>query len=454
MLMMGLLVGCLLGCTIPANRQVGTTGLQVSENGRYLERMDGTPFFYLGDTAWELFHRLNREEADRYLHDRAAKGFTVIQAVVLAELDGLHTPNAYGHLPLEGDDPLHPNEAYFEHVDYIVNQAEMLGMYVGMLPAWGDKFNLKWGVGPEVFSPENAAVFGAWLGNRYREKPIIWILGGDRNPEEAEDLEVIRAMAAGIQAATEGRQLITYHPQGDHNSAEWFHEDEWLAFNMFQSGHGSRHKANYKWNWENSLLSPVKPTLDGEPRYEDHPINWKPENGWFDQWDVRQAAWWGALSGACGHTYGDHNIWQMWAPGRDPISAARTPWQQALDHPASYQMGYMKQLLAIRPWYRLEAEDALLVADTTSGASRILAARASDDSFALIYTPVGTPIEIDTTSWTKPLKAWWFDPRTGKGRETRDSLGQYWPPSSGPGKDWVLVLDDANAGLSPPGMRP
>jgi hypothetical protein len=56
---------------------------------------DGRPFFWLGDTAWELFHRLNREEATRYLEDRASKGFTVIQAVALAELDGLNTPNAY-----------------------------------------------------------------------------------------------------------------------------------------------------------------------------------------------------------------------------------------------------------------------------------------------------------------------------------------------------------------------
>src|ERR687894_371368 len=62
--------------------------LKVSENGRFLVHEDGSPFFYLGDTAWELFHRLDREEADRYLADRAGKRFTVIQAVALAELEG------------------------------------------------------------------------------------------------------------------------------------------------------------------------------------------------------------------------------------------------------------------------------------------------------------------------------------------------------------------------------
>ena len=70
--------------------------LQVSANRRFLIHDDGTPFFYLGDTAWELFHRLTLDEADYYLRDRAAKGFTVIQAVVLAEMDGLHTPNMNG----------------------------------------------------------------------------------------------------------------------------------------------------------------------------------------------------------------------------------------------------------------------------------------------------------------------------------------------------------------------
>src|SRR4051812_5828073 len=68
--------------------------LKVSDNKRFLVTEDGKPFFYLGDTAWELFDRLNREEADRYLVRRAQQGFTVIQAVAIAELDGHTTANA------------------------------------------------------------------------------------------------------------------------------------------------------------------------------------------------------------------------------------------------------------------------------------------------------------------------------------------------------------------------
>ena len=70
----------------------------------------------------------------------------MIQAVVLAELDGLNTPNAYGEKPLVNNDPTKPNEKYFTHVDYIVNKAAKLGLIIAMLPSWGDKWNIgDWG---------------------------------------------------------------------------------------------------------------------------------------------------------------------------------------------------------------------------------------------------------------------------------------------------------------------
>ena len=173
--------------------------LKISDNRRFLTHTDGTPFFYLGDTAWELLHRCTLEETDRYLADRAAKRFTVIQTVVLAELDGLHTPNRNGDLPLLDDDPTRPNEAYFAHVDAVVNLAASLGLHVGLLPTWGDKWNQKWGVGPEIFTPENAHAFGLFLGRRYAQAPIIWILGGDRPTESEHHLAILRAMAAGLR---------------------------------------------------------------------------------------------------------------------------------------------------------------------------------------------------------------------------------------------------------------
>ena len=127
--------------------------LTISENHRYLVHQDGSPFFWLGDTAWELFHRLNREEADQYLKRRSEQGFTVVQAVALAEFDGLKEQNPYGEVPLLDNDPAKPNEAYFKHVDYIIDKAAQYGIVIAFLPTWGDKvFKNTWGKGPEIFT--------------------------------------------------------------------------------------------------------------------------------------------------------------------------------------------------------------------------------------------------------------------------------------------------------------
>ena len=325
--------------------------VRVSENHRFLIDGDGKPFFYLGDTAWELFHRLDRAEADLYLRDRAAKRFTVIQAVVLAEFGGLVEPNAYGHLPLADKDPKRPVEAYFEHVDFIVNRAEELraGRRGYSLPTWGDKWNKKWGQGPEIFTPENAHAFGKFLGRRYRDKPIIWILGGDRPVENERQGKIIRAMADGLGEGDGGRHLMTYHPMGGKSSADFFPDDPWLAFHMLQSGH-NYDNPNYDRIAADYARKPIKPCLDGEPGYEDHPAGFKAANGYLDDYDARKAAYWALFAGACGHTYGCHDIWQFLGPGHPPVTAARTPWREAKsDLPAAGQMRHVRALLESRP---------------------------------------------------------------------------------------------------------
>lgn len=215
------------------------TQIRISPDGRSFVRPDGRPFFWLGDTAWELFHRTTLAEAELYLENRRRNGFTVIQAVILAELGGLRVPNSNGDLPLNGNDPLRPNQAYFRHVDAVVALAESKGLMMALLPTWGDKFNKKWGEGPEIFTPDNARRYGAWLGRRYARRNVVWVLGGDRNPETPGHLAIIRAMAEGIRSAR-ARQPMTFHPQGGSRSWDFFRHDRWIDFHMFQSGHGER----------------------------------------------------------------------------------------------------------------------------------------------------------------------------------------------------------------------
>jgi hypothetical protein len=153
--------------------------LRVSANRRFLVHDDGSPFYWFGDTAWELFHRASREDAERYLIKRNGQRFTLIQAVVLAEEDGIRAPNAYGNQPLINEDPARPHEEYFRHVDWIVRKANSLGLFLGMLPTWGDKVGWTHGAGPRIFTETNARTYGTFLGERYREADLVWIIGGE-----------------------------------------------------------------------------------------------------------------------------------------------------------------------------------------------------------------------------------------------------------------------------------
>ena len=435
--------------------------MRISSNRRYLVDDDGAPFFYLGDTAWELFHRLTLDEAGHYLRDRAAKGFTVIQAVVLAELDGLRTPNRNGDLPLLDEDPTRPNEAYFAHVDAVVTLAASLGLHIGMLPTWGDKWNRKWGVGPEIFTPELARTFGAAVGRRYADQPIIWILGGDRPIEREEHRLIVRAMAEGLREGDGGRHLITFHTWGPHATAEYVHDEPWLDFHTCQSGH-KRNRENWRFIEADYRRPPTRPCMDLEPGYEDAQDDVSNlDGGYLDDYDARKSLYWALFAGAHGHTYGCWPIWQMWRPGLGPPFLARRPWYEALHLPASSQMRHARDLLLSRPFLSRVPDQSLIASEPGAGTYHLQATRDADGRYALIYIPAirsrpfqAGSIELDLSSLSgERLAGFWFDPRTGLAQafgafDKRDRM-RFTPPEGGP--DWVLVLDDAASRFPPPG---
>ncbi len=273
-------------------------------------------------------------EAEEYLEIRKQQGFNVILAAALAELDGLHTPNAMGDLPLQFDDPNFPNEPYFCFMDEIIRLAASKGLYIGLLPTWGDKVTKQWGIGPEIFDPDNARSYGRFLGNRYRDDHnLLWVLGGDRQGDGDESLW--NAMAEGITAGLGKRPFFTFHPREGKSSSEWFHKTDWLDMNMLQSGHRLLDTPNWHAVYSDYLLLPQKPVLDGEPNYEDHPIDpfdrvWEEEYHRFNDHDVRKQAYRSVFAGACGHTYGHHSVWQFWDSKRTPINFPAPEWQTAL----------------------------------------------------------------------------------------------------------------------------
>jgi hypothetical protein len=459
-----LLLGVLL--TSSAHSAQLLPKLKVSDNHRFLVTDSGRPFFWLGDTAWQLFQRLNREDADLYLQNRASKGFTVIQAVALAELSGLSDPNAYGELPLHGNDPTKPNEAYFKHVDWIVARANEKGLYIGMLPTWGDKWNKAWGNGPEVFTPENAALYCEWLGKRYRDAGIVWILGGDRAVETDRHRAILQAMAEGLRRGDGGAHLITFHPTGGRGSAESFQNSSWLDFNLRQNGHQAEFTGSYDKTRVDYDRSPPKPVIDGEPLYEDHPISFDAKKyGHSVAADVRRPLYWDLFSGACGHTYGHHSVWQMWTTNHAPINNPLMPWVEAINQPGASQMHHAKDLLLSRPFLTRIPDDSLLVKDRVptsipgAGRNRFVATRDAEGSFAMVYAPVGRKFKVHMEAIHGPkVKAWWFNPRTGKasaiGEFPNTGEREFISPDPGEELDWVLVLDDASKRFAPPGQKP
>lgn len=463
------LLPVLLAAALPA-AEIRLPPLKVSANQRFLVTAEGKPFFYLADTAWELFHRLNRKEAVQYLDKRASQKYTAIQAVALAELDGVTDPNAHGDLPLIDKDPARPAVThgadpanaqaydYWDHVEYIIDQANRRGLYMALLPTWGRWVNT--GKNDQsLLTPANAQTYGEFLGRRFGKKAIIWILGGDRLPDGYE--ETWRALARGIARGVSGSEnydavLMSFHPRGGQTSSTWFHNDPWLDFNMHQTGHGLAEKVT---SWARIAAdygrTPVKPVIDGEPLYEDHPLAFRARDyGYSFDAHIRQRAYWAVFSGACGHTYGNHSVWQMYAPGRKPVNGPLLYWHEAIHRPGAAQMQYVRALIESRP-YLSRVPDPSLVVNALTGADRIVATRG--ENYAFIYSAQGRAFTVNMGKISgAKVKASWYNPRTGTSTDagTFENTGtrEFTCPSEGFGSDWVLVLDDA--AIAPPLPHP
>ena len=426
--------------------------LRVSNNKRYLVVAEAgagqnRPFFWLGDTAWELFHRLDLTEADRYLKKRAEQGFTVIQAVVLSELDGLNTATPEGFKPLKNNDPAKPDPEYFKKVDAIIDLAGKYGLYIGLLPTWGDKVNGD--KGTTIFNPDNAKTYGQFLGNRYKDKNnIIWILGGDRTVEKPEFLAVWRAMAVGVTEGIGGadKGVITFHPRGGRSSSTEFHQDAWLDFNMLQTGHCRETMEHHK-VFEDYQLTPAKPVINGEPIYEAHPVCFNLKDmGYSTPYDIRKAAYLSVFGGAFGHTYGVHSVWQFYDTNRKPVNFAPKPWHESLDLAGANQLKHLKTLMLSRPYLdRFPNQNLLSEADCNT--TLIQATQGKD--YVFVYTAQGKPftLSMGKISGVKVV-ANWFNPRTGESEDAGffNNTGQqlFTPPTVGrEGLDWILIVDDA-----------
>lgn len=418
--------------------------IKVSPNGRYFVDRDGKPWLWLGDTAWPLLSRYSKGQAEAYLRNRGGKGFTVIQCVAAWVLpDGNEDtqnvpdstdepqPNPSGERPWLNGNPATPNDAYFNHIDALVDIANQQGLALAILPTWGYYVNQTHRV-----NMGNARAYGRWLGQRYKNAPnIIWVNGGDRVPVGYE--AVYRELAHGLREGDGGAHLITYHICGWNSTSQFLSTEDWLDFNMIQTW--TEWSKVYPAVAADRAMSPAKPVVLAEGAYENGP---EYPQGPITPLLVRRQAWWSVMAGGF-HTYGQNQMWRM---GKN--------WDSTFDTPGAAHVAKMKEILSAWPWWELIPDQGLYASGASSEKTLNTAMRAPKGDFAVLYLSSQCRFFVHLHKLlTRNVKATWINPATGERREagtytTGNLNGQMFPSSEVRGfqtpgywEDALLVLE-------------
>ncbi|MFT3935720.1 MAG: glycoside hydrolase family 140 protein [Chitinophagaceae bacterium] len=426
--------------------------LQVSANKRFFQTSDGKPFFWLGDTGWLLFTKCDDEQTIHYLDMRKQQGFNMVQAMVLHTLAAVNTT---GDSALINKDISKPNinggaKGYWNHIEFVITEAAKRGIYIGLVPIWGG--NVKSG----KITVQQAEAYAKFLAERFgKYNNIVWLNGGDI--PGSEKMEVWKAIGATIKKY-DPRHLETFHPRGRYSSSTWFHKEPWLDFDMFQSGHQDysqdtsskeiNHYGEDNWKYVNVdyKLLPVKPTIDGEPSYENIPHGlhdslqprWQPA-------DIRRYAYWSVFAGGAGFTYGENAIMQFHSDLKKRGSfGVNQVWTATIDAPAAKQMQYLKNLMLSENYFDRTPAQSIVANNAGAKYNYVLATKGKN--YAMVYTYTGKELNIDISKLGfAPIKAYWYDPKNGQKTAIADvkksGIVQFDPPGKeGEGNDWVLVL--------------
>lgn len=442
--------------------------LQVSENGRFLQHENGTPFFWTADTAW-LLHKLSREEMRQYFDNRKEKKFNVVLLQVIPA--NLAYADYYGNSPFVRDNIRRPNPGYWDHVTHMVEEAARAGIYMAMNAVWRNI------VKDGLMTARDAVWYGRWLARRYRDYPnIVWLIGGDSVGHQ--QMDVWLALAETIRAE-DPDHLMTYHPNGRFSSSTWFHNESWLDFNMFQSGHRNYEqtytgvsptydsidvptywKAEDTWMYAHEDYSryPAKPTMDGEPSYEHvHQGLHDFSTPFWDDVDTRRYAYWSVFGGSCGHTYGNGGVMPMHVESDGPVNGYDVSeyWYETMDDPGAGQMQHVQNLMLSRPYFQRIPGPTLINGDPGFRHDRVVATYGEHYAFAYSHTGRSFSLHLGKISGDRVV-GWWYDPRDGSatriGEFDNTGVRTFDPPGEKEtGNDWVLVLDDAAQGFGTPG---
>lgn len=385
-----------------------------------------------------LFLKLTLFEAEEYLRARKEQGFNTIQV----QLTGFYgMTNREGHLPFASDDFARPDPGFFDHVNTVMEKAREMNLLLAVAPLWSGAYGEGWagddkeGLPKPINAngPEKCGTFGHWLGERYGKfDNIIWILGGDDDPDNAR--EEIRALALGLKAAAPCH-LLTYHAASSHSSTDVWPNESWIDLPMVYTYFRGFNKAwnkdqpdVYEVSWKEYEKSPTRPFILGESTYEGE------HDAWGSPLQARKQACWAILSGAAGHAYGSPN-WNV------PDN-----WREQIQREGANTLQHLRNFFESIDWWQLVPDHPAKFA--TAGAGQIgvndlaVTAVSEDRTFAATYFPSQRKITYDLEVLTpKELSMVWFKPRTGERssdeRVGKVSVAEFEPPSEG---DWLLLF--------------
>lgn len=410
--------------------------LKVSDNRHYLVYGDGTPFLWVGDTAWAVPQRATDGEWEQYIADRTAKHFTLIQVSPSPEWAG--ETDRQGQRPFVDRECSRWNPAYWQSFEQKVqraNEAGLVVLLVGLME-------------PVERYPETnkACLFARNIVARLFGNFVIFSPSFD-----SEFMPLANEVGRAAREAT-AVHLITQHPGTPWNqpiptfSAQYYDED-YLDFVGVQTGHNAGNRdwcAHHAIEWNLHLYrhEPHKPVINLEAMYDA-----QGENGW-QAVDARSLGWRSWLSGASGYTYGAGDTppkvlqgsGAVWKWVTDPEKYDY--WKKALQWKSAFQMQYLHDFLAAIEWWRLEPAHDLIRNQPEDVTRRMVLAKSAAGDVAVAYLPNNDAMEIDVSVFPAPLTASWFNPADGRytsfpGRIENRGTHCFTPPAKG---DWVLLL--------------
>ncbi len=438
-------------CTTPVgtNRFAQHGPVTVSRDGHYLMQQDGTPFFWLGDTAWNGPLRSSDDDWLYYLFERQRQKFTAVQWVTTqwrAAPDGDRGKN----VAYTGTEAIEIHPKFFQRLDKKVEQMNRLGMLSVPVLLWDNGGRTQPQASPGVGLPDDQTIrLARYMVARWQGNDVVWILNGDgdyRGSKAERWKKIGRSVFGEISHAP-----VTLHPGGRQWVWNEFHEEKWLDLWGYQSGHTDA-TDNLRWIFAGPASTdwtqpPARPFISLEAPYENH--NGGATKKPMTDFVVRRAHYWSLLNApTAGVTYGGHGIWG-WDDGTKPPvdhpeSGIPLAWKQALHMPGAEQMAFLAEVFQSVDFWRLRPAPGMLSSQPGSPAAHISASRTPEGDLAMIYSPSERRISVLLKEMPVDAIPEWFNPRTG-GRSpgigvVTEQTCEFPTPAEG---DWVLTLKSA-----------